>query len=88
MEIIGFTPYGANRFFCYDVRVSRAWLSIELWNQPVCDGDLSSESPLLQCRHLRSFFLWEIHEHLQIKGKKGRGKNYLWFRVLTSLTIN
>ena len=67
---ISFTPYGANRLFCYDVRVSRAWLSIELWNQPVCDGDLSSESPLLQCRHLRSFFLWEIHEHLQIKGKK------------------
>ena len=51
------TFYGANRLFCYDVRVSRAWLSIELWNQPVCAGDLSSESPLLQSRHLPSFFM-------------------------------
>ena len=35
-----------------------------------------------------AFFLYEIHEHPQIKGKKGRGENYLWLRVLTSLTIN
>ena len=80
--------YGANRLFCYNVRVSRAWLSIELWNQPVCDGDLSSESPLLQCRHLRSFFYGKYMNIFKLRGKKGRGKNYLWFRVLTSLTIN
>ena len=85
---ISFTPYGANRLFCYDVRVSRAWLSIELWNQPVCDGDLSSESPLLQCRHLRSFFYGKYMNIYKLREKKGRGKNYLWFRVLTSLTIN
>ena len=36
-----------------------------------------------------AFFLCEIHEHPHIKRKKnGRGENYLWLTVLTSLTIN
>ena len=63
-------------------------VAIEKWKRNYKFQDLSSESPLLQCRHLRSFFYGKYMNIYKLRGKKGRGKNYLWFRVLTSLTIN